>query len=88
MLDSLPSHPLQRTDIERLRTHETVDGFIELESPEHAFRNGGLREAVALTDGTIVGLSFEDDAWMQTVLARDANKQDHLEEALRQLDQR
>ncbi|HET7322913.1 MAG TPA: hypothetical protein VFJ06_01125 [Halococcus sp.] len=85
-LNSLPSRPLKRADIERFRTHETVDGFIELESRAHVY-NGGLKRAVALTERTVVNLVFEDGAWKQTVLARDADERDHLEEALGQLEQ-
>jgi hypothetical protein len=85
VLDSLPSRPLKRGDIEQLRTRETVDGFIALESRAHV-ANGGLRKAVALTERTVVDLEFEDGAWQQTVLARDADSQDHLNEALGQLD--
>ena len=84
-LNSLPSRPLKRADIDRLRTHETIGGFIELESRMHV-ANGGLRKAVALTDSTVVNLLFEEEAWQQTVLARDADSQDHLSEALGQLD--
>lgn len=83
-LNSLPSRPLKRADIERLRTHDTIDGFIELESRVHV-ANGGLRKAVALTDSTVVNLSFEDEAWQQMVLARDADNQAHVNEALAQL---
>lgn len=82
---SLPAHPLKREDIERLRTNETVDGFIELESRAHV-ANGGLKKAVALSDHTVVDLAFENGTWQQTVLARDADKQDHLKEALEQLE--
>jgi hypothetical protein len=84
ILNSLPSRPLKRVDIERLRTHDTIDGFIELESRAHV-ANGGLRKAVALTDSTVVNLSFEDEAWQQTVLARNADNHDHINEALAQL---
>ena len=86
ILDSLPSQPLKRADIERLRAHETVNGFIELESSAHVY-NGGLRKAVALIEKTVINLVFEDEAWKQTVLARDADEQDQLKEALGQLEQ-
>lgn len=46
-----------------------------LESRATVTNNGGLKKAVALVEGTVVDLSFEDEAWKQTVLARDANKQ-------------
>ena len=85
VLDSLPSQPLKRGDIERLRAHETVGGFIELQSREYALQNGGLERAVALVEETVVGLSFEDGAWQRTVLAHDADDRDHLQEALGQL---
>ena len=85
VLDSLPSHPLKRETVERLRAHDTVSGFIELQSREYALQNGGLERAVALVEETVVGLSFEDGVWQQTVLARDADDQDHLQEALGQL---
>lgn len=85
MLDSLPSRPLERADIERLRADETVDGFIELESRKHIVQNGGLERAVALVENTVVSLTFEDGTWKRTVLARDADSRDHLAEALEQL---
>ena len=94
VLDSLPSRPLKRGDIEQLRARDTIDGFIALnlrdgfialESRAHVAHNGGLRNAVALTDNTVVDLSFEDKAWQQTVLARDADNHDHITEALEQL---
>lgn len=82
-LDSLPSRPLKRSEVERLRTDET-DGFIELE-PKQVYLDGGLRKAVALTDRTVVDLSFEDGAWTRRVLADDADSQRHVQEALKQL---
>jgi hypothetical protein len=87
IFDSLPTRPLKRVDIEQLRAHDTVDGFIELQSRAHVAHNGGLQKAVALTERTVVDLVFEDGAWEQTVLTRDADEQDHLEEALGQLGQ-
>lgn len=86
VLDSLPSQPLQQTDVEQIRAAETVDGFIELHS-RTVYLNGGLQKVVALTDQTVVDLTFEDGKWNQTVLARDADNHDHLNEALRQLDE-
>lgn len=86
IFNSLPSRPLKRADIDRLRAHEAVDGFIELESRAHVY-NGGLRKAVALIERTVVTLSFEDGAWKQTVLARDADDRHHIEEALGRLEQ-
>jgi hypothetical protein len=83
-LESLPSRPLKRGDIKQLRTRAAVDGFIELESRAHV-ATGGLRKAVALTEHTVVDLAFEDGTWRQTVLARDADKHDHVTEALEQL---
>lgn len=88
MLDSLPSRPLKRDEIEQLRAHETVTHLIELASREHTIRNGGLERAVALAERTVLDLSFEDGAWKQTVLARDADAQRHIEEALKQLERR
>ena len=85
VLNSLPSRPLKRENIEQLRAHDTVGGFIELQSHEYALQNGGLERAVALVEETVIGLSFEDGVWQQTVLARDADDQNHLEEALGQL---
>lgn len=85
VLDSLPSRPLKRGDIKQFRARETVDGFIELESRIHV-ANGGLRNAVALIGSTVVDLSFEDETWQQTVLARDADRHDHVTKALGQLD--
>ena len=85
-LNSLPARPLKRADIDRLRTHDNMDGFIELESRAHVAHNGGLRKAVVLTKRTVVDLEFKDGAWQQTVLARDADNQDQLSEALGQLD--
>lgn len=86
VFNSLPSRPLKRGDIERFRTHDTVEGFIELESRAH-IANGGLRKAVALTQRTVVNLSFENEAWQQTILSRNANAQDHVTEALAQLNE-
>ncbi|WP_049898413.1 hypothetical protein [Halococcus agarilyticus] len=88
LLDPLPSRPLKRADIERLRARTIVDGFIELASREHTVRNDGLERAVALADRTVIDLAFEDGAWKRTVLARDADSQRHLDEALEQLDRR
>ncbi len=88
MLDSLPSRPLKRGEIERLRAHEAMTQLIELASREHTIRNGGLERAVALAERTVIDLSFEGGAWKQTVLARDADAQHHIEEALKQLEQR
>lgn len=87
VFESLPSRPLKRGDINQLRARETVEGLIELESRVHV-ANGGLRKAVALTDSMVVNLSFEDEAWQQTILARDADKHDHINEALAQLNGR
>jgi hypothetical protein len=84
--DSLPSHPLKRSDVGRLRAHESVAQFISLE-PQSVYLDGGLRRAVGLADETVVDLSFEDGAWKQTVLARGADKQDHLHETLGQIDE-
>jgi hypothetical protein len=86
VLDSLPSRPLKRGDIKHLRARDTVEGFIELESRVRV-SNSGLRKAVALTDSTVVDLEFEDEAWQRTVLARDADNQDHVHEALGQLNE-
>lgn len=85
MANSLPSQSLSREDIEQLRAREDVDGFIELASREHTIQNGGLESGVALVENTVIDLAFEDGKWEQTVLARDANDQEHLEEALEQL---
>lgn len=84
--DSLPSHPLKRSDVRRLRAHESVAQFISLE-PRSVYLDGGLRRAVGLADETVVDLSFEDGAWKRTVLARDADRRDHLHETLGQLDE-
>ena len=85
MLDLLPSHPLSRAEIRHLRTHDSIDEFIELVSPAHVVLNGGLRRATALREGTVIALSFEDGEWMQTVLANDADKQTHVAETLKYL---
>ncbi|EMA37701.1 hypothetical protein [Halococcus hamelinensis] len=83
---SLPSHPLRRSEVERLRSDASVDGLIELE-PKVVYRNGGLRKAVALTDRTVIDLAFRDGTWTQQVLARDADSRHHLREALKQLNE-
>lgn len=82
--DSLPSRPLRRTEVRRLRATDSVDGLIELGSGR-VYWNGGLHEAVALTGGRVIDLSFEEGTWKQTVLARDADQQRHVREALKQL---
>lgn len=82
--NSLPSRPLRRADVQRLRAHESVDGFIELGSTKIR-RNERLHEAVALTEGTVIDLSFKKGAWKQTILARNADKQRHLRETLKLL---
>ncbi|HET7325605.1 MAG TPA: hypothetical protein VFJ06_14855 [Halococcus sp.] len=84
-LDSLPCRPLAHSDVAQLRAHETVDEFIELE-PERVYLNSGLKRAVALVERTVVGLSFEEGVWNKRVLARDADDQRLLDEALKQLD--
>jgi hypothetical protein len=81
-LNSLPSYPLKRRDIVRLRAQESVDGFIELESRAQVLRNGGLGRAVVLIEGTVIALSFEEEDWKQTVLARDADGHQHITETL------
>jgi hypothetical protein len=87
VLDSLPTRPLKRPDIDQLRAHETMNGFIELESRTHVAHNGGLKKAVALVEEMVIALVFENGVWEQTVLARDADSQDQLKEALGQLEQ-
>lgn len=84
VLDSLPSRPLMQADVQRFRTDESINGFIELEA-SRVYQNGGLHEAVALTERTVVSLSFENGTWNREILARDADKQRHVQEALRQL---
>lgn len=85
-LESLPDRPLGLSDVTQLRNDGTVDGFIELESRAHIVQNGGLERAVALVEGTVVGLVFENGAWTREVLARDADERRHLDEALDYLD--
>jgi hypothetical protein len=87
MLDSLPSRPLNRADVGQLRTRDSVNGFIKLPSNRDPMRNGGLEKATVLIDHTVVRLAFENEAWEQTVLAHDADDQDHLHETLDQLDE-
>lgn len=82
MLETLPSRPLVPAEITRLRESESVTAFTELEPRAHVTRNGGLKRAVALVEGRVVALAFEDGSWQRTVLAREADQRRHLEEAL------
>lgn len=88
MLDLLPSHPLSRAEIRRLRTHDSIEEFIELVPPTHAVLNGGLDSATALQEGTVIALAFEDGEWTQTVLANGADKWGHITETLHYLEKR
>jgi len=83
---SLPPSPLCQSDAEAIRARDDVDALIVLgTSSIHArrsHRDGLATEAVALVDGTVCGLSYDESGWSQEVLRSDADRHEHLEAAL------
>lgn len=86
LVGALPSAPLRRVDAEAIRARDEIEAFIVLGATSiDARRNhcdGPATEAVALVDGTVCGLSYDEFGWTEEVLRRDADRHDHLEATL------
>jgi hypothetical protein len=83
----LPSDPLTATEIQDLRTCQSISSVIELPSSAE-FHQGATSKATVLVDGTVFCLAFDTESqqWTQTALAHDADRHQLLEESLHQLD--
>ena len=85
-VDALPSAPLTRADVAKIRAREDVTSFIVLGTTSiHARlsrRDTPATAAVALVDGVVCALEYDGTRWSREVLRRDAGRQDHLEAAL------
>lgn len=86
-LDSaLPPAPLRETDAEVIRARDDVEGLIVLGATSihtrRSQRDEPATEAVALVEGTVLGLSYNGTGWSEEVLRRDADRHEHLEATL------
>ena len=85
--DALPSSPLRRADAEAIRAHDDVDALIVLGTASirarRSHHDDPATEAVALVDGTVCGLSYDESGWSREVLQRDADRHDHVRATLR-----
>ncbi len=86
----LPSKPLNRTERNRIRAHEEVEALIILGTTSiderHEERTENATSMVILTNETVYALEYEVSKWSTEVLQRNANRQDHLEQALDQME--
>lgn len=87
----LPAKPLNHAERTRIRTRDDVDGFIVLGTSSIHRRRGereqNATEAVMLVDRTLYALEYDDSEWSTEVLQRNADRQDHLQQALDRSDE-
>ena len=90
VVSTLPSKPLNRTERNRLRAHEEVEALIILGTTSiderHEERAENATSMVILTNETVYALKYEESKWSTEVLQRNADRRDHLEQALNQLE--
>lgn len=88
----LPSEPLDSTERDRIRTHDEVEALTSIGTTAIDERRKEQTESAAsmviLTNGTVYALDYEEFEWSAEVLQRNADRQDHLERALDQMDHR
>jgi len=86
LVGALPSSPLRQVDAEVIRARDDVEALIVLGATSlytrRSHRDDPATEAVALVDGDVCGLSYDETGWSREVLRHDANRQEHLEATL------
>ena len=83
----LPGESLSATEIDRLRDRPEVSSVIELPTgPEH--RRNVTSTATVLADEAVLYLTLDRECgcWRQRVLTHDADKHEHLETTLDQIE--
>lgn len=90
VVSTLPSKPLNHTERNRVRAHEEVEALIIIGTTSiderHEEQAENATSMVILTSGTVYALKYEESEWSTEVLQRNADRQDHLEQALDQME--
>ena len=88
---TLPSRPLTRTDMQRLRSHPDVRSLIALGSgslySHEADRHPSVSQAIVLSDRDALKIWYDGTGWSTEVLKTKASETDLLPLALNELDQ-
>lgn len=83
---SIPSRPLERPDVERIRARPDVESVITLGSaslddrPYH--KSDPVEQLVVLAEATVFGFEYTDVGWSCEVVETGANRRDHLQCAI------
>lgn len=87
--DILPSNPLNQAEVDRIRAYDNVEAFIVIGTTSidnrYAAQTKNATAAVVLIDETVYALEFGNSGWSVEPLRYNADRHDHLEEALDRL---
>ena len=79
---TIPSRPLERSDIERIRDHPDVESAISLgtasldDRPYH--ESDPVEQLVVLAEGTVFGFEYTELGWSCEIVETGATRRDHL----------